>query len=225
MGKIIKKILLAMIFVGFAGLFASAQTTQTADVEDIQSWNDIQLTVPVTREFDFYAAVTARFGKNVSRLNDRRFAVGFVYKLSKSWSFQLFYLKIRARNTSGRFGSEHRLNLRAGYRFPFKKFGLSHRSAFERRYRSGRNSWRYRPSLTFEKDLPKNFISKAKLFVTEEVFYDSILKKFSRNRFSVGVTRALTKRLSLDVYYMRQNDGFSRPGNLNVFGTGLKVRL
>ncbi len=214
-----------MIFVGFGGLFASAQTAQTVDDEDIQSWNDVQLTVPVTKEFDFYAAVTARFGKNVSRLNDRRFAVGFVYKLSKSWSFQLFYLKIRARNTSGRFGSEHRLNLRAGYRFPFKKFSLSHRSWFERRLRSPRNSWRYRPSLTLEKDIPKKFISKAKLFMTEEIFYDSILKRFSRNRFTVGVTRALTKQLSLDVYYMRQNDGFSRPGNLNVIGTSFKVRL
>jgi hypothetical protein len=221
----VKKIFLALFFVGFGISLAHAQTVKTTDDEDIQSWNDVQLTVPVTKEFDFYAAVTARFGKNLSRLNDRRLAVGFIYKANKSWSFQPFYWNIRARNTSGKFGIEHRLNLRVGYRFPFKKIGLSHRSLFERRLRSPRNSWRYRPSLTFEKDIPKKFIPKAKLFVIEEVFYDSILKKFSRNRFSVGVTRTLTRQLSLDVYYMRQNDGFSRPGNLNVIGTSFKVRL
>lgn len=220
-----KKIFPLLLFIGLGVFFASAQIVQIANDEDTQSWNDVQLTVPVTKKFDFYAAITARFGKNVSRLNDRQFALGFVYRLSKSWSFQPFYRNIRARNTSGRFGIEHRLNLRVGYRFPFKTFGLSHRSGFERRFRSPRNSWRYRPSLTFEKDIPKNFISKAKLFVTEEIFYDSILKRFSRNRFTVGVTRPLTKQLSLDVYYMRQNDGFSRPGNLNVIGTSFKARL
>jgi hypothetical protein len=51
------------------------------------------------------------------------------------------------------------------------------------------------------------------------------LKKFSRNRFTAGITKTLTKKLSLDVYYMRQNDGFSRPGDLNVIGTSWKVRL
>ena len=218
----IKKLLLALIFISFGVCAAKAQIVPD---EDVQSWNDLQLTVPISKEFDFYAAITGRLGKNITRLNDRRYAAGIIYKPNKSWSFQPFYWNIKARNARGEFGIEHRLNLRIGYRFPFKKFGLSHRSAFERRYRSGRNSWRYRPSLTFEKDLPKNFISKAKLFVTEEVFYDSILKKFSRNRFTVGVGRPLTKQLSLDIYYMRQNDGFTRPGNLNVIGTGLRVRL
>ena len=217
-----KKIFLMLVFVGFGVFFANAQIVPD---EDVQSWNDLQFTIPVTKELDVYSAVTARFGKNITRLNDRRFAVGIIYKLNKSWSLQPFYWNIKARNARGDFGIEHRLNLRVGYRFPFKKFGLLHRSAFEKRYRSGRNSWRYRPSLTFEKDLPKNFIPKARFFVTEEAFYDSILKKFSRNRFTVGIGRPLTKQLSLDVYYMRQNDGFSRPGNLNVIGTGLRVRL
>lgn len=220
-----KRFSLALLFVGLIVFSASAQSVQTIDDEDVQSWNDLQFTVPFTKELDVYGAVTARFGKNITHLTDYRFGAGIVYKPNKSWSLQPFYQNIRVRNTRSDFVIEHRLNLRAGYRFPFKKFGLLHRSAFERRYRPGRNSWRYRPSLTFEKDLPKNFVSKAKLFVTEEIFYDSILKKFSRNRLSVGITRPLIKTLSFDVYYMRQNDGFSRPGNLNVIGTGLRVRL
>jgi hypothetical protein len=213
---------------GCCSFFIVAQTTTTstaADEEDFQSWNDAQLTVAMNKQFDFFTQVNMRFGKNATLLSDGRFAVGFLWKPHKSWSFSPFYWHIRARNATGRFRTEHRLNARAVYRFPFKKFGLSHRSWFESRLRRPRNSWRYRPSLTFEKNIPKKFISGARFFVTEEPFYDSLLKKFSRNRFSIGINKTLTKNLSLDVFYMRQNDGFSRPGDLNIIGTTWRVRM
>lgn len=217
------KFLIAFALFGFSVLFADAQTL--VGRADNQSWNDIQLTVPMSEKVDFYTAVTMRFGKNVTQLNDGRYAIGFIFKPNKSWSFQPFYWYVNMRNARNQFRIEHRLNLRAGYRFPFKSFGLSHRSAFEYRLRAPQNSWRYRPSLTFDKDIPKNFIPKAKFYATEEIFYDSLLKKFSRNRFTVGITKTLTNQLSLDAYYMRQNDGFSRPGDLNVVGTSWKVKL
>ncbi|MBK8151486.1 MAG: DUF2490 domain-containing protein [Acidobacteria bacterium] len=133
--------------------------------------------------------------------------------------------QINARNTRGKFRIEHRLNLRIGYKFPIKKFGLSHRSWFEYRMRPTGNSWRYRPSLTFEKDLPGKLIPKAKFYVTEEPFYDSSLKRFSRNRLSFGINKTLSNSLSLEIYYLRQNDGISRPGDLNVIGTSFKLKL
>ncbi|HSK73264.1 MAG TPA: DUF2490 domain-containing protein [Pyrinomonadaceae bacterium] len=218
-----RKIFLALILIGCCAGFINAQTT--VDDDDNQSWNDVQLTVPMTKEFDFFTQITARFGNNVSRLVDSRFALGFVWKPTKSLSVSPFYLNIEARNARGRFRQENRLNLRATYRFPTKGFGLSHRSLYEYRIRRPRNSWRYRPSLTFEKDIPKKIIPGAKVFVTEEVFYDSLLDKFSRNRFTVGINKTINKKLSLDVYYMRQNDGFSVPGDLNVIGTTWRVKL
>lgn len=218
-----KRIMLILILIGALSAFDDAQTI--TDDEDVQSWNDVSLTVPVSKQVDFYTALTLRFGKNVTRLNDGRYAIGFIYKPNKSWSFQPFYWFIDARNSRSQFKAEHRLNLRAGYRFPIKKFGLSHRSTFEYRLRDPRNSFRYRPSLTFDKDIPKNFIPGAKFYVAEEVFYDSILNKFSRNRFTAGITKTLTKKLSLDLYYMRQNDGYTHPGDLNVIGTSWKIKL
>lgn len=217
------KIFLASLFVIFCCTFTDAQAL--VDQDDFQSWNEIQLTVPMSKHFDFYTSITERFGKNVTQINDSRFAIGFVYKPNKTWSFQPFYWNIQMRNSRNQFREEHRFSLRVGYKFPIKQFGLSHRSTFERRLRKPQNSWRYRPSLTFDKDLPKNFISHAKIYLTEEIFYDSILKKFSRNRFTVGITKNLTKHLALDIYYMRQNDGLSRPGDLNVIGTTWKIHL
>lgn len=213
------------MIVGVLGVFiARAQSLQPQD--DIQSWNDVQLTVPLHKYFEFYTAVTGRFGKNITRLNDARFAVGIGWKPHKSLNIMPFYWYIRARNSSGQFRNEHRLNVRASYKFPIKKFGLTHRSTYEYRLREGtQNSWRYRAGLTFEKDLPKSFIPGAKFYFGDEVFYDSLLKKFSRNRFTIGVNKTLTKQLSVDIYYMRQNDGNSRPGDLNVIGTTWRIKL
>ena len=212
-----------LIFLFLFVLTANAQTPPLVAQDDTQSWNDVQLTVPMSKQFDFYTSLTMRFGKQVSRLNDARYAIGFVYKPDKTWSFQPFYWYINARNSRSQFRVEHRFNLRIGYKFPIKSFGLSHRSWFEYRIRGVGNSWRYRPSLTFEKDFPKKY--KAKFYVTEEPFYDSILKKFSRNRLTVGINKTLSKKLSVDLYYMRQNDGSSRPGDLHVIGTSLKIKL
>ncbi len=79
--------------------------------------------------------------------------------------------------------------------------------------------------MTFEKALPRSFLRKAKVFVTEEPFYVSTTKKFSRNRFSIGISKTFNPHLTLDVYYLRQQDGYSHPGDLNVLGTAWKVHL
>ena len=218
-----RKIFLALSILGVFAVFDNAQVI--ADDEDNQSWNDIQLTVPMNKAFDFYTAITARFGKNVSRLSDQRFAVGFAWKPTKSLSIMPFYWAIEARNARGKFQREHRLNLRATYRFPFKSFGLLHRSTYEYRMRAPFNTWRYRAAVQFEKDLPEKFIPRAKFFVGDEVFYDSATGRFSRNRFQIGISRNLNKILTVDAAYMRQNDGFSHPGDLNTLWVVWRVKL
>ena len=90
--------------------------------------------------------------------------------------------------------------------------------------RKPQNSWRYRPSITIEKDLPKSLINGTKVYFTEEVFYDSLLDRFSRNRATLGISRVLSKKLTLDIYYMRQNDGTTRPGDLHVIGTNWRIK-
>jgi len=206
-----------------AGSLAQAPTIQAHD--DFQSWNDVHLTVPMSKHVDFYTRLTMRFGKNVSRLNDGRFAIGFILKPTRSLSITPFYWYINARNAVSQFRIENRLNLAVNYVFPIKRFGVSHRSTFERRLQQPVNSWRYRAQLTFEKKIPEKVIPKAKFFMSDEVFYDSVLNRFSRNRFAIGINRTINPHLSLDIYYMRQNDGFARPGDLNVIWTAWKIKV
>lgn len=223
--KIISRLIFGVFIYGCLATTINAQSASTYDDEDIQSWNDIQFTRRLSKQFDFYSQITLRFGGNITQLADGRFSIGFPWKATGSLTISPIFTYKRARNSTGRFRTENELILRGVYRFPFKRFGLSHRSQFEYRIRQPVNSWRYRPSLTFEKEIPERFISKAKFFVTEEPFYDSVTRRFSRNRFSLGISKSVNRHFTLDVYYLRQNDGFSHPGDLNVIGTTWKFKL
>ena len=76
-----KKIFFVFALICFGALFTDAQTI--TDDEDVQSWNDVQLTVPMSKKFDFYTAITMRFGKNVTRL---------ILTLISHFSFRLHFL-------------------------------------------------------------------------------------------------------------------------------------
>ncbi len=214
-----------LVFVVLSAVPVYAQTTQLQDDEDNQSWNDVQLTVPMSKAFDLQTRATLRFGKDVSRLTDYRFLIGPVWKATKSLSISPFIWLIRARNAAGRFRDEQRLNLQATYRFQFQDFAIVHRSTLERRLRRPLDTWRYRAYLTFEKELPEKLIPKAKFFFGDEVFYDSATDRFSRNRFAIGINKTLSKQVSVDIFYMRQNDGFAHPGDLNVLWVAWRIKL
>jgi len=214
-----------LLFMALGVTLTASAKAQATDNEDLQSWNDIQLTIPVNKKVDVVLQTTIRFGQNITRVSEGRVGAGAVFKIGKAVSFSPSYTYIEARNMAGVFQNEHRYSLRGTYKFPTKRFGLSHRSIYEYRVRSSGNSWRYRPSLTFEKDLPEKFLSNSKFFITEEIFYVSTTRRFSRNRISLGVSKVITKNLTLEFYYLRQNDGSSHPGRLNVLGTSWKFHL
>lgn len=216
--------LFAIIVTAFCSAVVLSQTTAQDD-EDFQSWNDVSVTVPLNKRVDLSFNTTVRFTNNISRFNEGRVGAGVSVKLTKALSIAPSYTYIEARNSSGRFRTENRYSLRGTYKFPTKGFGLAHKSTYEYRARSSGNSWRYRAALTFEKALPDRFIPKAKIFITEDAFYISTTGKFSRNRLSIGINKTVNSHLSVEVYYLRQNDGYSHPGDLNVLGTSWKFHL
>lgn len=216
-----KTFIFTLIILSFALSIAKAQTT--VDEEDFQSWNDLQVTVPVNEKFDFIVTGTLRFGDNVRRLVDRRIGAAVNYKVTGWLSLQPIYTNIVTTPPNARKRNENRLSFAATYRFPFKKITLTDRNMLERRFRSPQNSTRYRNRFQLEAPLKKFY--DTRFFVSDEVFYDWSLKRWSRNRFTLGLGKAINKKFGLDVYFMRQNDGTTRPGDLNIIGTTWKVRL
>ena len=196
-----------------------AQTGQS----DTQSWNDIQLSAALSKKIDFNLVGTFRFGDNIRKLVDRRVAVGFTFKAGKYLLFAPSYTNISTNSPTGRGATENRLSFASTVRAPFGKLVISDRNLFERRWRAI-NATRYRNRLQFEHPFEIGKFAFG-LFASDEVFYDWSVNHWVRNRFLVGASKPLNKRLTLDVYFMRQNDGRTHPGDLDIIGTILRIKF
>jgi hypothetical protein len=219
------QILFATVFFIWSTQIVPAQTS--APEEDTQNWNEIQVAFPVSNKLDINLFGQLRFGSNFRDFVDEHIGagIGFTYKPKKYLQFAPSYTYIVNRPSPNTNAIENRLSLPATIISPkFHGFTISNRNLLERRLRKPVNSWRYRNRLQIERTFkPKNF--EFRLFASDEVFYDFRARSWVRNRFTIGVGKPISKQLSFDVYYLRQNDGRSRPGGLHVVGTGLKVRF
>jgi Protein of unknown function (DUF2490) len=192
---------------------------------DTQEWNDVQIFAPVTKTVDFVFYGTLRIGRNVTHPVDERVGAGFAIKPNKYLTVTPFYLHITTQPFRNVRLYENRLNLNASLRFPLGKFTISDRNLFERRLRHpGGDSTRYRNRLQIDHPAQLGKF-KFTVFASDEVFYDWSFNAWVRNRFAAGVSKAWNKHLTTDLYYLRQNDGHSRPGDLHVIGTTFRIRL
>jgi hypothetical protein len=46
-----------------------------------------------------------------------------------------------------------------------------------------------------------------------------------RNGVAAGASHAFNRHFTFDLYFMRQNDGRTRPGDINIIGTVLRFRM
>ena len=216
---VIRVIFVSLIFL----LPVSAQSTM--DETDNQQWTDVQLTVPVTSNFDFNILGGLRLGRDISHPVDERIGAGFTFKVNKYVSVSPHYLHIGMQTSAGRTVWENRLTFPVTLRFNVGDFRFSDRNQVERRLRnSGMRSTRYRNRFQVEHPIGPDDLSLS-LFIADEVFYDWSVNAWVRNRFSMGATKVFNKHFTQEIYYLRQNDSFSAPGDLNVIGAALRFRL
>ena len=219
-----KRFIYAFLCLCVLSSLASAQSVIPLQ-DDNQLWTDVQLAVPVTKNFDFNLLGTLRLGRDISHAVDERVGVGFTFRWGKYLTVSPNYLHIDMQPFRGREVLENRLTLPVTLRFMAGKFRLSDRNQFERRFRnSGLKSWRYRNRFQVEHPVGAAKLGLS-LFVADEVFYEGALDRWVRNRFSVGGIKVFNKHFTQEFYYLRQNDGVSLPGDLNVIGTTLRFRL
>jgi hypothetical protein len=202
-----------------------AKTSGQVDRADSQFWSDVQLAIPITKNFDANLLGTLRIGRDFSHPVDERVGVGFTFRFGKYFTVSPNFLAIGMQPVPRRRVWENRLSLPVQLRFNAGDFRLSDRNLFERRLRnSGVKTNRYRNRFQIEHAIgPKDW--QLSLFVADEVFYDWAIDRWVRNRFTIGGSKVFDKHFTQDFYYLRQNDGVSIPGDLNVIGTSLRFRL
>ena len=217
-------LVLILFFSCFLCLSVATATAQV-DHTDNQQWNEVQFAIPLTSTIDFNVLGTLRFGRNITRPVDERLGLGATFRFGNCVSIAPNYVYIGTQPFRNRRVWESRLSLPVTFRFEAGKFRLSDRNLFERRIRHpGGNSNRYRNKFQIEHPLGAKGWRLA-WFLADEVLYDWAINRWVRNRFSAGVIKVYNKHFTQDLFYLRQNDGVSVPGDLNVIGTTLRVRL
>lgn len=225
MSQLNSLVLISALVIVCASRADVAQPTSKIPKDDTQEWNDIQLAAPLSKKVDFVLQGTVRLGDDVTRPVDERLGVGFVFKVNKHLSLNPFFFHRDARRPNGTPESEDRVTLGATWRFPIRKFSFVERNWIERRWRRPQvDAWRYRIRLQLEHPFK---INKAKFtgYVSDEVFYDWSQHDWVRNRLSVGASHAFNEHFTGDLYFMRQNDGRSRPGDITILGSQLKFKM
>lgn len=226
-------LLLLTVFYCLSPVFSQ---TAANDDTDYQFWNETQLIFPLvkaendsgktTDKLSLFFNGNLRVGRNMRRLVDERIGFGFDYKLNKYVSFTPSYIYIAQQPAAGAKQYESRIRFAVNIGNGWRKFSVDDRNLVEYRFRNnGSDSVRYRNRLRFLYPIKKD---KKELFVpfaANEVFYDFQAKTFSRNEFSVGLSRKLNSNTTADFFYLLRTNRIGSPKRVNVFGVNLKIKI
>ena len=214
------KYFLRIVFIVLPLFFTSAVFPQNGEEprSENQARGEIEVAVPIVRDLFFTVGGDLRLGQ----VDENRFArgeVGFLYKQKIGEYFTVVpRYRYRAEQLfNGASSTENRLSADGVVNFKTRKFQITDNNLFEFRFRRSGNSQRYRNRLKISHPV-KIGETKIELFASDEIYYEWEERAWTRNRFKVGFGKDLGERGGYEIYYMRQNDGFSRPGDLRVFG-------
>lgn len=220
---------LMMAMLWLATLPAFAQTVAPPR-DDQQFWNETQVIKPLTQAKDLLVIGVLRTGRNWQRPVDERIGVGVAFKLNKYLTLQPTYFYVDQQPYAGFRISEHRLIMNATGKATLGKFTFTDRNLLERRVRhTTRDFTVYRNRLQL--DHPAQIGSfKFKPFLADEVWYSTQTGSagrlgWFRNRISAGIIKQFNERFNAEFFYLRQDDGKLRPGNVHAIGTLLRVYL
>lgn len=202
----------------------SAQSTRLPR-DDTQIWTETQLAIPLRKDVSLVLLGYVRFGRNVSRPVNERIGAGVSFKAGKYLTLFPFYLYVAAQPTPITHSTEDRITIEAALKFPAGRFTIADRNRVEFHFRHrGPSFTQYRNRIQLEHPVKLGKV-EVSAYVADEVFYDSIANAWIRNRIYVGAIKKVNKHFTLDLYYVRQNDSHSRPGDIHALGTTFKFHL
>ncbi|HEX4948194.1 MAG TPA: DUF2490 domain-containing protein [Blastocatellia bacterium] len=202
----------------------NAQTPLPQD--DEQFWSEAQLNGALVKDkVDLTLWEFWRHGRGFSFPTDVRTGAGLTFRINKHLTIQPTYLYLLQQPWPGVKNYSHRLLLDVTTKFNLGKFGFTNRHRYEKQLRHRRaDDTQLRERLTI--DHPARLGDfKFNVFVSDEIFYSTTFKAVYRNRIAAGITKNFSPRFSADFFYLRQNDGRSRPGDIHAVGTVLRVRM
>lgn len=203
---------------------AAAQSKPQFPQDDTQVWTDAEAAHALRENVHLILNGGLRWSDDAGHLVYRRVGAGLSYRwrkyLTLSPSYSFFYRD----TTRTSEASENRISLAATFTAPLGRWKLSDRNLFENRFINGGQSRRYRNRVELERGV-KLGGTLLRVFVSDEVFYDSAVHAWARNRAAIGAGKEISRYLSIDLYYLRQNDSHTSPGDLNAIGMTLRTHF
>lgn len=216
-----------ILLIAALGIFPAAKLCRAQDPRprrDFQAWADLYGTHPLNERTDFQVSAGIRYGDDQGHLIYHRVASGFAFHWHRFFTIEPYYQYSVSDTIFGPQTSEHRLAVATTAAISWRRWEISDRNLGERRFVGTARDWRYRDRVELRR--PLTVLGKQmSVFAWDEVFYSSTLDKWYRNRIALGAGRRLSRRLSIDLYYVHQNDGISRPGDLNALGVSVRSRF
>lgn len=221
------------ILISFFAVSTPQIFSQTATkTEDVQIWNDITVGFPLLKRKDksekvsFLLLGTFRGGDNLTRAIDERIGLGFDFVANKYVTFSPSYIYRAGQNVPSGKDYEHRVRFDTTFNKKFTYFSIRDRNRIEYRIRNLRtDTFRYRNRFTITVPVKKGKNELFAPFVATEPFYDFRDKKWTRNEFSVGISKKFNNSVSADFYYLWQRNFQSTLKNVNVIGVNLKFKV
>lgn len=217
----------ATLLSGLISISTQAQTNNQPQ-DETQFWNETQIIAPLTKKTDLIFIGAFRAGSTFSgffRPIDERGGGGIAFKLNKYLTVMPTYLYIAQQPSPTRKNFEHRLILNITGKASLGKFNFTDRNLIERRIRHALDDFvMYRNRLQIDYPVKVGDWS-FRVYLADEVWYSTLIDAWSRNRVSVGVFKQFTPKFYGEVFYLRQNDGRARPGDVHAIGTLFKVTL
>lgn len=221
------RLLAEVILIAALGLLPAAKLCRAQDPRphhDFQAWADLYGSHPLNEKTDFEVSAGIRYGDDQGHLIYHRIASGLAFHWHRLFTIQPYYQYSVSDTIFGPQTSENRLALAITTATSWKHWEISDRNSGERRFIGSARDWRYRNRAELRR--PVTVLGKQmSVFAWDEVFYSSTLDKWYRNRIALGAGRRLSRRLSIDLYYVHQNDAYTRPGDLNTVGISIKTRF
>ncbi len=191
-----RKYLSVVLFVSLFSISAWA-----FDDGDWQVWLTENAKAKINDQWCFSLTEEERYGDDASYFYRHHTDLALISKIDKNWKAS-FHFRYISEKKKGEWLEEYRPYVNLTYTFPVGELKISNKVQFEYRHQEHNEFYRFRDKLKLS--LPKMGILSP--YIGEEIFIDTENEKINRNRLTVGTKISLTKKTSLDIYYLWQTD-------------------
>jgi hypothetical protein len=179
---------------------------------------------------DLLLSGSVRLGRDASHPVYERLGAGLAFRMSESGGRHRYltltphYTYTATQPFAGEDRRENRLTLETTGGVSLGRWTVSDRNDIDRRFIDPKPTTRYRNRVQLERKL-RLAHTALRGFASDEISYEWRYNAWTRNRFIIGAGKSLSERVTLDLYYVRQNDGYGHPGDLNAVGFTLRTRF